>query len=362
MRVSATDINDQGRVIGVSAYYNPAYNCTSWQPVIGRGIVWAGAGVLTEFGGLPHTTDTSPCVWTPSTQPVAINNAGTVLGLSEGKTVTAPAGSPVLTPVSAPCTPNGIVQPPVAINDTGTVVLQCNTGARLVSSVGAITDLPGFTASARGLTPSGVVLGRKSSGSVPAKAIGSMIVELQPLPGYTSAYAEAIADDGTVVGQSRNAQQLARDPVAARRHAGRPQHDGSGRDRPAGQRHRHLLRRRLHHRPRHRSGRADRRAGLPHRHGPGHARRRAVSATALDGRVLGEGGLTESEAFDVHVTLKNTSTTQTIKDIEYAGGAPLTIDGALDRAHRRDVAAGGRAAGDARPGREQDLRLPAAAR
>lgn len=326
VRTAAYDINDQGRVIGISVYYNPASNCTSWQNVIARGIVWSGAGVLTEFGGLPHTTDTSPCVWTPVTQPVAINNAGIVLGLSEGKTVTAAAGSPVLTPISAPCTPNGIVQPPVAINDAGTVVLQCDTGARLVSSVGAITDLPGFVASPRGLTPSGVVLGRKSTSSQPAKAIGSMIVELPPLPGYPNAYAEAIADDGTVVGRSYDAQgsratlwrpdgtpvdlnTMAPGATGPLVTATDISSDGAyiiGRVREGG-------------------GQSD---APVYRIGVGQDTLDVdLTATALDGRPLGEGDLTEQEAFDVHVTLKNTSATQTIKDLEYAGGAPLTIDG-----------------------------------
>jgi hypothetical protein len=52
-----------------------------------------------------------------------------------------------------------------------------------------------------------------------------------------------------------------------------------------------------------------------------------LSATAADGRPLDSGGLTEQETFDVHVTLRNSSPTQTIKDLNYAGGAPLTIDG-----------------------------------
>lgn len=52
-----------------------------------------------------------------------------------------------------------------------------------------------------------------------------------------------------------------------------------------------------------------------------------LSASSADGRPLDSGGLTEQESFNVRVTLKNTSSTATIKDLAYAGGAPLTIDG-----------------------------------
>jgi hypothetical protein len=51
-----------------------------------------------------------------------------------------------------------------------------------------------------------------------------------------------------------------------------------------------------------------------------------VSAATPDGRALNTGDLTEQEAFNVRVTLHNTSAGQTIRDLRYAGGAPLTID------------------------------------
>lgn len=326
IRTSAWDLNDQGRSIGISAYTNPASSCSYWQSLVQRGTVWAGSGVLTELSGLPHAGDTSPCVWTPITQPVAINNAGTVLGISEGKTVIAAAGSPTVTVVPTACTPNGVVQPPLDINDAGTILLQCSGGARLVSSVGAITDLPGFSASNRGLTASGVVLGRSGSGALPAKAIGSTIVELQPLPGFESAYANGIADDGTVVGLSANQSgsratlwrpdgtpvdlnTMAPDASGTLVVANAISSDGAyvtGRVNATG-------------------GQTD----VPvFRLGQGQDTLDVdIAANAADGRPLGEGGLTEADTFDVHVTLKNTSTTQAIKDLNYAGGAPLTIDG-----------------------------------
>jgi probable HAF family extracellular repeat protein len=327
VRIAAGAINDQGRIIGVSAYYNPSSDCTYWQNLVGRGVVWSGAGVLTELGGLPHENATDSCVWTPTTEPVAINNAGVVLGRSEGKIVTAAAGSPVVTPIPVGCpTSTGSAQPPLDINDGGTVLIQCSGGARLVSSVGAITDLPGFTASPRGLTPSGVILGRKSSGSVPAKAIGSTIVELQPLPGYSTAYAEAIADDGTVVGQSN---------TASGSHATLWRPDGTpvdlntlapGASGPL------VTATDISSDGAYIIGRVTAGGGQTdapvYRIGTGQDTLDVdLTATALDGRPLGEGGLTEQEAFDVHVTLKNTSASQTIKDLDYAGGAPLTIDG-----------------------------------
>jgi hypothetical protein len=51
-----------------------------------------------------------------------------------------------------------------------------------------------------------------------------------------------------------------------------------------------------------------------------------LAAGTPDGRPLDNGDLTERDAFNVRVTLKNTSATATIRDLQYAGGAPLTID------------------------------------
>ncbi|HET6505751.1 MAG TPA: hypothetical protein VFG42_03080 [Baekduia sp.] len=324
IRTSAFDINDQGRSIGISAYNNPASNCSYWQPLVQRGTVWAGAGVLTELGGLPKS-DTGSCVWTPITQPVAINNAGTVLGISEGRTVIAAAGSTSVSEVPAPCAGNGISQPPLDINDGGTVLLQCSGGARLVSPVGAITDIPGFSASMHGLTAAGVVLGRSANG-LPAKAIGSTIVELQPLPGYQSAYANAIADDGTVVGQSNAAG-------GSRATLWRP--DGTPVDlntMAPGASGTLVVANAISSDGAYIAGRVGAVGGQTDvpvfRLGQGQDTLDVdITANAADGRALGEGDLTEADTFDVHVTLKNTSTTQAIKDLDYAGGSPLTIDG-----------------------------------
>jgi hypothetical protein len=324
VRTAATDINDQGRAVGVTGYTNPSYSCTSWQPRIGRGTVWAGAGVLTELGGLPHAADTGPCTWTPSTGPVAMNGAGVVLGRSEGKTVTAPAGSPTVTPVPGSCPTNS--ESAMAINDAGTVVLQCATAARTVSALGVVTDLPaGFYPVMRGITPSGVVLGRVDS--LPAKLVGATsVITLQPLTGFTTATAQAIADDGTVVGQSGSG-------ATTRATLWRP--DGTAVDlntmapgatgplvtatdiSPDGG---YII------------GRVTAGGGQTdapiYRIGAGRDTLEVdLTAGTPDGRPLNTGDLTEQEAFNVRVTLKNTSTTATIKDLQYAGGAPLTIDG-----------------------------------
>ncbi len=131
--------------------------------------------------------------------PLALNGAGVVLGGSV-KTVTAAAGSPTVTPLPAGCPSSS--EAAVAINDAGTVVLQCSSAARTVSAVGVVTDLPvGFVPVARGITPSGVVLGQVNN--LPAKLVGaSSVTTLQPLAGFTTATARAIADDGTAVGTS----------------------------------------------------------------------------------------------------------------------------------------------------------------
>jgi hypothetical protein len=321
----AYDINDQGRIVGLTGYTNPSYVCTSWQSRINRGTVWAGAGVLTELGGLPHAGDTSPCVWTESTGPEAINGAGVVLGRSEGKTVTAAAGSATVTPLPGSCPTT--TESAMAINDAGTVVLQCVNGTRTVSALGIVTDLPaGFSPVRRGITPSGVVLGRMGSPSLPAKVAGaSMVTTLQPLPGYTTAAGQAIADDGTVVGQSGSGD-------TARATLWRP--DGTAVDlnmmapgatgplvtatdiSPDGG---YII------------GHVTLGGGQSdapiYRIGAGRDTLEVdLTAAAADGRPLNTGDLTEQETFNVRVTLKNTSTTATIKDLQYAGGAPLTID------------------------------------
>ena len=61
---------------------------------------------------------------------------------------------------------------------------QCQNGARTVSALGVVTDLPiGFSPITRGITPSGVVLGRMNG--VPAKLVGaSSVTTLQPLAGF----------------------------------------------------------------------------------------------------------------------------------------------------------------------------------
>jgi uncharacterized membrane protein len=321
----AYDINDQGRTIGVSGYKNPSSSCTYTQPRVNRATVWAGAGVLTELGGLPHPGDTAPCTWTPGTEPIAINDAGTVLGRSEGKTVTAAAGSASVTTLPAGCPTSA--ESPMAINDAGTVVLQCATAARTVSALGVVTDLPaGFSPVMRGITPSGTILGRMDG--LPAKLVGSGVggvTTLQPLPGHTTATAEAIADDGTVVGQSGSG-------ATTRATLWRP--DGTPVDlntmapgatgplvtatdiSPDGG---YII------------GRVTTGGGQDDapifRIGAGSDTLEVdLSAATPDGRALTTGDLTEQDAFNVRVTLKNTSTTATIKDLQYAGGAPLTID------------------------------------
>jgi len=315
VRMAAFDINDQGRIVGVTGYTNPSSTCSSWQPRVGPGMVWAGAGVLTELGGLPHTADTGPCTWTPTTGPVAMNGAGVVLGRSEGKTVTAAAGSPVVTSSESA----------MAINDAGTVVLQCSNAARTVSALGVVTDLPAsFRPVMRGITPSGVILGQVNQ--LPAKLVGaSSVTTLQPLAGFTTARAEAIADDGTVVGESGGG-------ITTRATLWRP--DGTAVDlntlapgatgplvsatdiSPDGG---YII------------GRVTAGGGQTdapvYRIGAGRDTLDVdVSATALDGRPLDDGGLTEQTSFNVRVTLTNESTTATIKDLQYAGGAPLTVD------------------------------------
>ncbi len=326
VRTVAYDINDQGRIVGITGYKNPSYVCTSWQSRINRGTVWAGAGVLTELGGLPHAGDTSPCVWTEGTGPEAINGAGVVLGRSEGKTVTAAAGSSTVTPLPGSCPTT--TESAMAINDAGTVVLQCSTGARTVSALGVVTDLPaGFSPVRRGITPSGVVLGRIGSPSLPAKVVGAFVGH-HPAAAGGLHHGRGGGDRRRrhcrgPVGQRRH---HARHAVAARRHRGGSQHAGAEqRNRAAGHGHRHLARRRLHHRPRHhRGGQSD---APIYRIGAGRDTLEVeLSAATADGRALESGGLTEQETFNVRVTLKNTSTTATIKDLNYAGGAPLTID------------------------------------
>lgn len=323
VRTSAFDINDQNRTVGLSAYNNPASNCSYWQPLVQRGTVWAGAGVLTELGGMPKD-GTGSCVWTPVMTPTAISNAGTVVGISENKVVTAAAGSSAVSEVPNVCTSGGYALPPLDINDSGTVLLQCNGSARLVSSVGAITDIPGFTASNHGLTASGVVLGRKNS--LPAKAIGQTIVELQPLPGYESAYANGIADDGTVVGLSSNASTS---HATLWRPDGTPVDLNTMAPNASGTL---VVANAISSDGAYITGRVNATGGqtdVPvYRIGQGQDTLDVdITATAADGRPLGEGALTEAETFDVHVTMKNTSTTQALKDLEYANGAPLTIDG-----------------------------------
>lgn len=323
VRVTAYDINDQGRVLGFTGYTNPASTCISWQSRISKAVVWAGAGVLTELGGLPHTADTSPCTWTPGTAPIALNGAGIVLGSSEGRTVTAPAGSPSVTPIAGACPTS--TESALALNDAGTVVLQCATAARTVSALGTVTDLPaGFVPIARGITPSGVVLGRASG--LPAKLVGaSAVTVLQPLPGFASAQANAIADDGSVVGSSGVGS-------AARATLWRP--DGTPVDlntmapgatgplvsatdiSPDG----HFIVGRVT------AGGAQTDAPI-YRIGTGIDTLEVdLSAGTPDGRPLNTGDLTEQESFNVRMTLKNTSTTATIRDLQYAGGAPMTID------------------------------------
>ncbi len=321
--MSASDINDQGRIAGNTAYMNPTYACSSWQPWVNVGTVWAGAGVLTELGGLPHTADTGPCPWTPTMSTIALNGAGTVLGRSEGKTVTAPAGSPTVTPLPAACPTSS--ETAVAINDAGTVVLQCQNAARTVSALGTVTDLPpAFRPVARGITPSGVIVGQVNG--LAAKLVGaSSMTMLQPLAGLTTARAEAIADDGTVVGESGSG-------ASTRATLWRP--DGTAVDlntlapgatgplvsatdiSPDGG---YII------------GRVAAVGGQTdapiYRIGAGRDTLEVeLDAGTPDGRPLDNGDLTEQEAFNVRVTLKNTSTTSTIKDLQYAGGAPLTID------------------------------------
>src|SRR4051794_8195255 len=323
VRTAAYDINDQGRIIGATGYTNPSSSCSSWQPRVGRGLVWAGAGVLTELGGLPHSGDTSPCTWTPGTGAVALNGAGVVLGRSENATVTAAAGSPSVTPIAGHCPTSS--ETALAINDAGTVVLQCSSVARTVSALGVITDLPfNFFPVARGITPSGVVLGRMDT--LPAKLVGaSSVTTLQPLPRFTTATAEAIADDGTVVGESRSgttsvATLWRPDGTAVDLNTMAPGATGplvTATDiSPDGG---YII------------GRVSAPAGQTdapiYRIGAGRDTLDVdVDAGTPDGRPLNSGDLTEQEAFNVRVTLKNTSTTATIRDLQYAGGAPLTLD------------------------------------
>lgn len=327
----AYDINDQGRVVGGSVY-SSVRDCAYVQPTIFRGLVWSGSGVMTQLGGLPHTGETDYCTWTEGTVPLTLNNAGTILGTSEGRAVTAAAGTPTVTPLPAGC-PSGSqsgATGPMAISDAGTVVLGCAANARTISSSGVVTDLPqGFYPVMHAITPSGTVLGRMSTPAVnnlPAKVDGANAVTvLQPLPGYTGATGEAIADDGTVVGESSGPSGFRAtlwhpDGTAIDLNTLAPNATGplvSATDiSPNGA---YII------------GRVTAGGGQTdapvYRLGSG-ADTLDVDITAAtpDGRALDSGGLTEQEAFDVHVTLKNTSTTETIKDLNYASGAPLTID------------------------------------
>lgn len=328
----AYDINDQGRVVGGSVYYS-GRDCTYVQPTIFRGLVWSGSGVMTQLGGLPHTGETDNCTWTEGTAPLTLNNAGTVLGTSEGRAVTAAAGSPTVTPLPAGCPPGSQsgATGPMAISDAGTVVLGCANNARTISASGVVTDLPqGFYPVMHGITPSGTVLGRLSTPAVnnlPAKVDGANAVTvLQPLPGYTGATGEAIADDGTVVGESSGpagfrATLWHPDGTAVDLNTLAPNASGplvSATDiSPSGA---YII------------GRVTAGGGQTdapvYRIGTGSDTLDVdITAATPDGRALDGGGLTEQEAFDVHVTLKNTSSTETIKDLDYAGGgAPLTID------------------------------------
>jgi uncharacterized membrane protein len=332
-RFVAYDLNDQGRVAGGSVYpSNPDSRCTYWQSQIFRGLVWSGSGVLTELGGLPHTADTRPCVWTPETETYAINNAGTVLGTSEGWAVTAAAGSSEVAKIPAGCPGSPYGPQPLAISDAGTVVYNCNSGtggAHTVSSSGVITDLPsGFAPVSRAITPSGVVLGRLwTTTNLPAKVDGAnAVTALQPLPGDTSATAEAIADDGTVVGESTGAG-------GTRATLWHP--DGTAVDlneQAPGASGRLVSATAISSDGAYIVGRVDAGGGQTdapvYRLGAGrNALDVDITAATPDGRTLDSGGLTEQEAFDVRVTLRNTSTTETIKDLNYAGGgAPLSID------------------------------------
>jgi hypothetical protein len=323
VQTSAYDINDQGRIVGITGYTHPMYSCTSWQPRVTQGVVWAGAGVLTELGGVPHTADAGPCTWIPGTASIGLNGAGVVLGRSEGKTVTAPAGSPAVTPLPAGCPTNS--ESAMAINDAGTVVLQCFNAARTVSALGVVTDLPaGFQPVARGITPSGTVLGHVNG--VPAKLVGALsVTTLQPLAGFTTARAEAIADDGTVVGESGGG-------ATTRATLWRP--DGTAVDLntlAAGATGPLVTATDISPDGGYIIGRVSAAGGQTdapiYRIGAGRDTLEVeLAAGTPDGRPLDNGDLTEQEAFNVRVTLKNTSATATIKDLQYAGGAPLTID------------------------------------
>ncbi len=320
----AYDINDQGRVAGLSLHDNSSSACSSWQGLVTRAVVWAGAGVLTEIGGLPHTADSGPCTWTPETLPIALSGAGVLLGRSENVPVTAAAGSSSVTTLPASCPTSA--QNALAINDAGTVVLQCASGARTVSALGVVTDLPaGFAPIPRGITPTGTVLGMMNY--LPAKLVGaSSVTTLQPLAGFVTATPEAIADDGTVVGESGSGP-------TGRATLWRP--DGTAVDlnmmapgatgplvtatdiSPDGG----YIVGRLNH-P------ASQSDDPIYRIGAGRDTLEIdLSAGTPDGRPLNNGDLTEQQAFNVRVTLKNTSSTSTIHDLQYAGGAPLTIDG-----------------------------------
>ncbi len=70
VRTTAYDINDQGRIVGQTGYTNPSSSCSSWQPRVSRGLVWSGAGVLTELGGLPPPRRRLPASGRPSRCPL----------------------------------------------------------------------------------------------------------------------------------------------------------------------------------------------------------------------------------------------------------------------------------------------------
>ena len=139
----AYDINDQGRVVGGSVY-SSVRDCAYVQPTIFRGLVWSGSGVMTQLGGLPHTGETDNCTWTEGTVPLTLNNAGAILGTSEGRAGHRCGRFADRDPVPAGSRPGRSRARPGRWR-SATPAPSCSaapTNARTISSSGVVTDLP----------------------------------------------------------------------------------------------------------------------------------------------------------------------------------------------------------------------------
>jgi hypothetical protein len=114
------DVNDAGQVVGALAV-----NYFGFSPG-GRGFIYTGGtmSALTTLGGDPNLTTVA---W-------GINNAGTVVGQSEGKPFTHTLGNPLLTALPTPVSGDGFGSAR-AINNAGRIVGSVNNaGVRVPAS------------------------------------------------------------------------------------------------------------------------------------------------------------------------------------------------------------------------------------